>query len=95
MASLLCSGGSKQLLANTADEFTCHGWACERTDGIPQSRAPADSVTHTEEALLLGGDKQEPQLLKMDVESLLPVPYAAEALFCSGRKGVFSILPRP
>lgn len=59
----------QQLLANTADEFTCHGWAWVRADGIPQSRAPADSVTRAEEALLLGGDEQEPQLLKMDAES--------------------------
>lgn len=44
-------------------------------------------------SLLLGGDEQEPQLLKMDAETLLP--YVARALFCSGGTGVFSLLPDP
>mgnify|MGYP006996546213 CR=1 FL=1 len=35
------------------------------------------------------------QLLKMDVANPLPVPNVGKALFCSGRKWVFSILLHP
>lgn len=67
-----------------------------QADGIPQSRVPADSGTQThEEALLLGGDRREPQLLQSEAVDLLSVPYGANALFCSGRKRVFSILQYP
>lgn len=88
----------QQLLASSADEFACHGWAWAGADGIPQSRVPADSATHTRRKPCFSeeggdGDEQEPQLLKMDAENLLP--YVARALFCSGGKGVFSLLAHP
>lgn len=45
--------------------------------------------THKEEALLLGGDKQGPQLLKMDAENLLPVPSVAELCSVLEESGCF------
>lgn len=58
--------------------------------GFP-SHVPLQTAqhTHAEEALLLGGDKQEPQLLKMDAENLLSMPYVAKLCSVLEESGCF------